>query len=92
VDIDLSTIQGTAPWVLLAIAVVAIVVAVVIKKILGKILVLGIAAALIFIGWQQREQVLEFADSVKDQTCAASTTFVGIEVSVPDSWCTPAPA
>ena len=91
-DIDLSTIQSTAPWVLVGIAVVAVVAAIVIKKIVGKIIVLGIAAVLIFIGWQQRQQVIDFANSVKDETCAASTTFVGVEVSLPDSWCTPTPA
>jgi hypothetical protein len=89
---SLETIQSTAPWVLVGIAAVAVVLAIVIKKIVGKIIVLGIAAALIFIGWQQRQQVIDFANSVKDETCAASTTFVGIEVSLPDSWCEPAPA
>ena len=91
-DIDLSTIQSTAPWVLVGIAVVAVIAAIVIKKIVEKIIVLGIAAVLIFIGWQQRQQVIDFANSVKDETCAASTTFVGIEVSLPDSWCAPTPA
>lgn len=86
-DLSLETIQTTAPWVLLGIAVVAIVLAIVIKKIVGKILVLAIAAVLIFIGWQQRQRVIDFADSVKDQTCTVSTTFVGIEVSLPASWC-----
>ena len=88
-DINLSTIQSTAPWVLLAIGVVGVVAAIVIKKIVGKIIALVLAAVLIFIGWQQRQQVIDFANSVKDETCAASTTFVGIEVSLPESWCTP---
>lgn len=91
-ELSLQTVQSTAPWVLLGIAVVAVVLAILIKKIVGKIIVLGIAAVLIFIGWQQRQQVIDFANSVKDETCAASTTFVGIEVSLPDSWCVPAPA
>ena len=91
-DLSLHAVQSTAPWVLLGIAVVAVVLAIVIKKVVGKLIVLGIAAVLIVIGWQQRQQVLDFANSVKDDTCAASTTFVGIEVSLPDSWCTPAPA
>jgi arginine exporter protein ArgO len=90
-DINLETIQTTAPWVLLAIGVVGVVAAIVIKKIVGKIIALVLAAVLIFIGWQQRQQVIDFANSVKDETCAASTTFVGIEVSLPASWCTPPP-
>jgi hypothetical protein len=26
---------------------------------------------------------------VKDTTCASSTTFLGIEVALPESWCHP---
>jgi len=91
VEINLSTIQTTAPWVLLGIGVVGVVAAIVVKKIVGKIIALVLAAVLIFIGWQQRQQVIDFANSVKNETCAASTTFVGIEISLPESWCTPAP-
>ena len=91
-DINLETIQSTAPWVLLGIGVIGVVAAIVIKKIVGKIIALVLAAVLIFIGWQQRQKVIDFANSVKDETCSASTTFVGIEVSLPESWCTPAPA
>ncbi len=90
-EINLNTIQSTAPWVLLGIGVIGVVAAIIIKKILGKIIALVLAAVLIFIGWQQRQKVIDFANSVKDETCAASTTFVGIEVSLPESWCTPAP-
>ena len=89
-DINLETIQSTAPWVLLGIGVIGVVAAIVINKIVGKIIALVLAAVLIFIGWQQRQKVIDFANSVKDETCAASTTFVGIEVSLPESWCTPA--
>ena len=90
VDVDLNTVQSTAPWVLVGIGVVGIVAAIVIKKVVGKIIALVLAAVLIFIGWQQRQKVIDFANSVKDETCASSTTFVGIEVSLPDSWCAPA--
>jgi len=90
VDVDLNTVQNTAPWVLVGIGVVGVVAAIVIKKIVGKIIALVLAAVLIFIGWQQRQHVIDFANSVKDQTCAASTTFVGVEVALPESWCTPA--
>jgi disulfide bond formation protein DsbB len=92
VEINLSAIQSTAPWVLLGIGVIGVVAAIIIKKIVGKIIALVLAAVLIFIGWQQRQKVIDFANSVKDETCAASTTFVGIEVSLPESWCTPAAA
>jgi len=92
VEIQLSTVQSTAPWVLLAIGVIGVVAAIIIKKIVGKIIALVLAAVLIFIGWQQRQKVIDFANSVKDETCAASTTFVGIEVALPESWCTAAPA
>lgn len=89
VTVDLNTIQTTAPWVLIAIGVIGIVAAIIIKKIVGKILALVVAAVLIFAGWQQRQHVINYANSVKDATCAASTHFFGIEVSLPDSWCEP---
>jgi disulfide bond formation protein DsbB len=90
VDVDLNTVQNTAPWVLVGIGVVGVVAAIVIKKVVGKIIALVLAAVLIFIGWQQRQHVIDFANSVKDQSCATSTTFVGVEVALPESWCTPA--
>jgi arginine exporter protein ArgO len=89
VTIDFETIQRSTVWVLIAIGVVGVLAAIVIKKVVGKIIALVLAALLIFFGWQQRQQVIDFANSVKDTTCASSTTFVGIEVTLPDSWCQP---
>jgi len=90
VDVDLSTIQSTAPWVLVGIGMAGLLAAILIKKIVGKIIALVLAAVLIFVGWQQRQHVIDYANSVKDQTCSMSTTFVGIDVSLPESWCEPA--
>jgi arginine exporter protein ArgO len=89
VTIDFETIQRSTVWVLIAIGVVGVLAAIVIKKVVGKIIALVLAALLIFFGWQQRQKVIDFANSVKDTTCASSTTFVGIEVTLPDSWCQP---
>ena len=88
-EVDLSTIQSTAPWVLIGIAVVAIVLAIVIKKIVGKIIVLVLAAVLIFVGWQQRQHVIDFATSVRGDACGQSVTFLGVAVAMPDDWCRP---
>ena len=49
-EVQLSTVQSTTPWILIGIAVVAIVLAIVIKKIVGKSIVLVLAAVLIFVG------------------------------------------
>ena len=68
-DVPLTAIQSTAPWVLIAIAVIALVLAILIKKIVGKIIVLVLAAVLIFVGWQQRQHVIDFANGVKDDAC-----------------------
>jgi arginine exporter protein ArgO len=89
VTIDFETIQRSTVWVLIAIGIVGVLAAIVIKKVVGKIIALVLAALLIFFGWQQRQKVIDFANSVKDTTCASSTTFVGIEVALPDSWCQP---
>lgn len=89
-DVSLSTIQTTAPWILIAIAVIAVVLAILIKKIVGKIIVLVLAAVLIFVGWQQRQQVIDFANGVKNDACGESVTFLGVDVALPDGWCQPA--
>ena len=88
-EVDLSTIQSTAPWVLIGIAVVGGVLAIVIKKIGGTIIVLVLAAVLIFVGWQQRQHVIDFATGVKDGACGQSVTFLGVDVALPDDWCLP---
>ena len=88
-QVQLSTIQSTAPWILVAIAVVAVVAAILIKKIVGKIIVLVLAAILIFVGWQQRQHVIDYANGVKGDACEQSVTFLGIDVALPDEWCTP---
>lgn len=84
--ISLEAIQTGGMWVLIAIGVIGIVLAIIIKKVVGKIIALVLAAVLVIIGWQQRQHVMNFANSVKDTTCASSTTFFGIEVALPDSW------
>jgi hypothetical protein len=90
VSIDLDTIRTTAVWGLVAIGVVGLVAAIVITKIVGKIIALVLAAVLIFLGWQQRQHVLEVASDVQGSVCAASTTFFGVDVAMPEAWCAPA--
>ena len=80
---DYATIRTTVLWVLVGIAVVGVLLAVIIKKVLGKILTLVLAAVLIFIGWQQRARVVDYATSVKANACASHPRFVGIDVSFP---------
>ncbi len=88
-EVQLSTIQSTTPWILIGIAVIAVVAAIMIKKIVGKIIVLVLAAILIFVGWQQRQHVIDFANSVKNGACDQSVTFLGVHVALPDDWCRP---
>lgn len=81
--LDYATIRNTVLWVLVAIAVLGVLLAVIIKKIIGKILTLVLAAVLIFIGWQQRARVVDYATSVKADACASHPHFLGIDVSFP---------
>lgn len=81
--LDLSTIQTSAPWVLIAIAVLALVLAIIIKKIVGKILVLLIAAVIVFLGWQQRAKVVDFANDLHTSACTSHPTFFGIQITYP---------
>jgi hypothetical protein len=87
--VDLHTIETGAIWAIVIIAVIGLVLAIVIKKIVGKIIALVVAAALIFFAWQQRDKVVQAADDVKGEACAAAPTFFGITVKLPDDWCKP---
>lgn len=87
--IDLSTIQNTLVWVLVAVAVVGVVGAIILKKIVGKLFVLALAAIVVIVLWQQRQQVLDLANELKDTGCGMTPTFLGIQVSLPASWCAP---
>ncbi len=96
---DLETIKNAAMWAIISVAVIGLVLAIVIRKIVGKIISLLVAAALVFIGWQQREKVVSYAEDVRGKACASAegavsnpttekaTTFLGIGVSLPDGWC-----
>ncbi len=81
--LDLSTIQTSAPWVLIAIAVLALVLAIIIKKIVGKIIVLVLAALIVFVVWQQRAKVVDFANNLQTSACASHPTFFGIGITYP---------
>lgn len=86
-------------WTIIAIAVIGLLLAIVIRKILGKIISLLVAAVLVFIGWQQREKVISYADDVRGKACTSAvgavdnattdkaTTFLGIGISLPAGWC-----
>ena len=67
----------------MAIAVVGVVLAVVIKKIIGKIIVLVLAAVIVFTGWQQRARVVDFANNLHASACASHPRFFGLDVSYP---------
>ena len=82
-DLELSTIRTSGPWVLMAVAVAGLVLAVVIKKIIGKIIVLVLAAVIVFTGWQQRATVVEFANNLHASACASHPRFFGFDVSYP---------
>lgn len=88
-SIDLSTVQTTVVWVLVAIALIGLLGAILLKKLLGKLVVLVLAAVLVLVLWQQRQHVLDVADQVKATGCGFTPTFLGIQVSLPASWCAP---
>ncbi len=82
-NLDLATIRSTAIWVLVVIAVIGLALAVIIKKIVGKIVVLVVAAVIVLLGWQQRSRVVNYADSVHSSVCASHPKFFGIDVTYP---------
>ncbi|GGM08404.1 hypothetical protein [Nakamurella endophytica] len=86
-SLDYSAVKDAAPWALVAVAAVGVVVAIVIRKIVGKILTLVLAAALVFFGWQQRDRVMDWAGStasgVRSGACASQPSFFGVDVSFP---------
>jgi len=83
VNLDFATIKNTAVWMLIAIAVIGLVLAIVIKKIVGKIISLVLAAVIVFVGWQQRSKVVNFAGGLQTTACASHPRFLGIDVTYP---------
>lgn len=82
-NLDVSTIRSTAIWVLIVIAVISLLLAIVIKKIVGKIITLVLAAIIVFLGWQQRARVVDYANHLQTKTCASQPRFFGIDVTYP---------
>lgn len=86
-NLDLATIKNTALWVLIGLAVVALVLAIIIKKIIGKVITLVLAAVIVFFGWQQRAKIIDYVNnttnSVTADVCKSAPTFFGIKVNLP---------
>jgi len=97
--VDLQTVEEVVLWGVIIIAAIGLLLAILIKKIIGKIIALLVAATLVFIGWQQRDKVLDYAQQVQDDACDAATgtvnqtveantpEFLGIDISLPADWC-----
>lgn len=97
--VDLETIRTVMLWVIVGVAVVGLLLAIVIRRIVGKIVSLVLAAVLVFLGWQQRDKVISYAEEVRGKACESAdaavnnptteraTTFFGIGVSLPAGWC-----
>ena len=96
---DLQTVEDVVLWGVIIVAAVGLLLAILIKKIIGKIIALLVAATLVFVGWQQRDKVLDYAQEVAGDACNAATgtvdptvadntpEFLGIKVSLPADWC-----
>lgn len=80
--------KTVATWTMIGFVVVGLLLAIIIKKVIGKIISLVLAAAVVFFVWQQRGSVENYADSVRNDVCTAQPSFFGIDVSLPDGWCT----
>jgi xanthosine utilization system XapX-like protein len=99
--VDLETVKTVGMVAIVAIALIGLLLAIVIRKIVGKIISLVVAAALVFVAWQQRDKVTDYAAEVRGQACDSAagavenpttreaTSYLGIGISLPDGWCTP---
>jgi hypothetical protein len=85
--VDLDTVKTVATWVIVGFVVIGVLCAIIIKKIVGKIISLVLAAVVVFFIWQQRAKVTDYANEVKGDVCTAQPSFFGIDVSLPESWC-----
>ncbi|NNG35633.1 hypothetical protein [Nakamurella aerolata] len=87
---DLNTVKNVGVGAIIVLAVIGVLAAIIIRKIVGKVLSLLIAAALVFFAWQQRDHVINYADEMRGQACQSPPRFFGIQVNLPDDWCTTA--
>lgn len=79
--------KTVATWIIVGFVVLGVLSAIIIKKIVGKIISLVVAAALIFFAWQQRNHVLDYANDVRGHACQAEPHFLGFTVHWPAGWC-----
>lgn len=85
--VDLNTVKTVASWAIVGLVVVGLLMAVIVKKVVGKIISLVLAAAVVFFVWQQRGHVQDYANDVRNRVCTAEPSFFGIDVTLPDDWC-----
>lgn len=85
--VDLNTVKTVATWVIVGFVVVGLLSAIIVKKVIGKIISLVLAAAVVFFVWQQRGHVQDYANDVRNRVCTAEPSFFGIDVTLPDDWC-----
>lgn len=86
-DVDLQTVKTVATWTMIGFVVIGLLAAIIIKKVIGKIISLVLAAAVVLFIWQQRGKVEDYANSVRNDVCTRQPSFFGIDVSLPDGWC-----
>lgn len=72
-----------ATWATVAIVVIGLLAAIIIRKVIGKIISLVLAAAIVFFLWQQRGKVVNYANHVKGEICSSQPRFFGITVDIP---------
>ncbi len=84
---ELNTVKTVASWGIVGFVVVGLLVAIIVKKVIGKIISLVLAAAVVFFVWQQRGHVEDYANDVRNKVCTAEPSFFGIDVKLPIYWC-----
>ncbi len=85
--VDLQTVKNLATVGIIAFVAIGLLLAIIIKKIIGKVISLVLAAVVVFVVWQQRGNVEDRANAVRDKVCISEPSFFGVGVALPDGWC-----
>lgn len=81
--LDADSLRTIAVAVVGALVALSIVSAWLIKKVVMKVITLGVLLGLALAFWTQRANLADCADAVRDERTDATCTFFGFQVEVP---------
>jgi hypothetical protein len=74
-------------WLLAGLAAAALVLVVVIRRWAGRLVVVGVAALLLVVGFTARQQIGSIASDSPEPLCSGGVIWFGVHLTGPDALC-----